>query len=89
MSSESTPILCGAIPTFEMFMSKWEETCRLYPRLDKYIQPGLEWAYKYYGLMDRTNAYIITMRKCLFFLPQIIKLIIICSIEPCHAHDVD
>ena len=60
MSGESTPILCGAIPSFESFMSKWEEmqenSC-----LKPLVEPGLEWAYKYYRRMDRTRAYIITM----------------------------
>jgi len=28
MSGERTPILCGANPSFEMFMTKWEDTLR-------------------------------------------------------------
>ena len=60
MSGESTPILCGTIPVFEMFMSKWEEMQKV-SRLKQLVQPGLDWAYKYYRRMDRTQAYIITM----------------------------
>jgi len=65
MSGESTPILCGAIPSFEMFMMSWEGLLERHPNLSKYIEPGLEWASKYYGHMDHTRAYIITM--CKFF----------------------
>lgn len=63
MSAEKTPILSGAIPAFEMFMSRWEKLGREHPHLKPLIKPGLEWAYKYYGRMDRTRAYIIAMRK--------------------------
>jgi hypothetical protein len=69
MSSESTPILSGAIPAFEMFMTKWELVMEKNDKLKKYIKPGLECAYKYYGRMDRTNAYIISMCKCYSPLP--------------------
>ena len=63
MSGESTPILCGAIPSFEMYMTRWENMIRECPRLEPLIQPGLDWAYKYYNRMDRTRAYVITMRQ--------------------------
>jgi hypothetical protein len=62
MSGESTPILCGAIPAFETFMSRWERIIVEHPRLKPLIQPGLDWAYMYYDRMDRTGAYIIAMR---------------------------
>ena len=68
MSSESTPVLCGSIPSFELFMSKWEKLAKENKHLVEFIQPGLETAYKYYDCMDRTSAYIITMCKC-FCLP--------------------
>jgi hypothetical protein len=67
MSSESTPILAGAIPSFEMFMTKWEMLAEKFPRLEKWISIGLTWATKYYGRMDRTNAYIISMGEFLSF----------------------
>ena len=57
------PILSGAIPAFEMFMTKWEKLGVECPRLKPFIQPGLDWAYKYYKRMDRTTAYIIAMCK--------------------------
>ena len=60
MSGESTPILCGAVPAFESFMSKWEEMQGI-ASVKHLVKPGLEWAYKYYRRMDRTRAYIITM----------------------------
>lgn len=63
MSAEKTPILSGAIPAFETFMSSWEKLAREHRRLKPLIKPGLDWAYMYYGRMDRTKAYIIAMRK--------------------------
>ncbi len=67
MSGESTPILCGSIPAFEMFMTMWDNIIQRDPndRVATYAQAGLEWAHKYYARMDRTQAYIITMCKCL------------------------
>jgi hypothetical protein len=64
MSNERMPILSGAIPSFEAFMSKWEKLILEYPHLERFIKPGLDSAYKYYTRMDRTRAYIIAMRKC-------------------------
>ena len=90
MSSKSTPILCGAIPAFEMFMTAWEKCAKAHPNLEKYIRPGLEWACMYYSRMDRTQAYVITMRKCLWSsCPQIVRLIVMCSPKPRGAYDMD
>ncbi len=71
-------------------MLAWERLTKgVHVRLKKYAQPGLEWAYKYYARMDRTRAYVVTLRKCLCgILPQIIRLIVICSPEPRHTYDV-
>jgi hypothetical protein len=63
MSGESCPLLSGAIPAFEIFMSRWENLKVDKPRLARFIDKGLEWAYKYYKRMDRTRAYIIAMCK--------------------------
>ncbi len=63
MSSESNPILGGAIPAFETFMTRWETIKRDHPNLERLIQPGLDWTYKYYNRMDRTRAYCIAMRQ--------------------------
>jgi hypothetical protein len=63
MSVEKTPILSGAIPAFEMFMTMWENVSTKSPYLKKIVQPGLDWAYRYYKKMDRTDAYVIAMRK--------------------------
>jgi hypothetical protein len=78
MSSERTPILCGAIPAFEVFMSAWEKLVQgvrvaeqsqeSADRLKEYAQPGLDCAYDYYERMDLTRAYVVTMRKCLCLL---------------------
>ena len=63
MSAESTPILSGAIPAFETFMTSWEKLAKDFPRLEPLIAPGLDWASMYYARMDRTRAYIIAMCK--------------------------
>ncbi|OJA15569.1 hypothetical protein AZE42_12604, partial [Rhizopogon vesiculosus] len=61
MSAESTPVLSGVIPSFKMFMSHWEKLSQEHPLLTNIIAIGLDWAYKYYGRMDHTKAYIIAM----------------------------
>jgi hypothetical protein len=63
MSGESNPILSGAIPAFEMFMTSWETIRDKNPQLASWVDIGLHWATKYYGRMDRTRAYIIAMCK--------------------------
>jgi len=62
MSKESTPVLSGAVPSFEMFMTSWEQLSSKNPRLKPLVQPGLDLAYKYYDRMDRTASYVIAMR---------------------------
>jgi hypothetical protein len=52
MSEESTPVLSGAIPSFKMFMSAWEQLSTKNIELVRLVQPGLDLAYKYYGRMD-------------------------------------
>jgi hypothetical protein len=63
MFSEKTPILCGAIPAFEQFMTSWEKLGNERPELTELINPGLTLAYKYYSRMDRTMVYVVTMCK--------------------------
>lgn len=61
-------MLSGAIPSFELFMTSWENLAEMHPRLEKWIGIGLEYASTYYGRMDRTRSYIISMRKSLLLL---------------------
>jgi hypothetical protein len=61
MSREGMPILSGAIPAFELFMTKWEKFGNKYCHLKPFIQSGLNWAYMYYDRMDRMAAYIVSM----------------------------
>lgn len=61
MSGESTPILSGTIPAFEVFMTAWEAVSKEHPRLRPIVQPGLDCAYKYYSRMDRTKSYVVAM----------------------------
>ncbi|KAH9014937.1 hypothetical protein EDB84DRAFT_1277499, partial [Lactarius hengduanensis] len=61
MSKETTPVLSGAIPAFETFMTSWERLVENYPHLQFMVQPGLDLMYKYYTRMDRTKAYVLAM----------------------------
>jgi hypothetical protein len=79
MSGESTPILCGTIPSFETFMTRWENIAQGHPRLERLVQPGLDSAYKYYGRMDRTRAYFIAMRQQIHPLVHKTKLMFVYS----------
>jgi hypothetical protein len=63
MSGESTPLLSGAIPAFELFMTRWEKLEEEKPYLARFIDKGLDSAYKYCKWMDRTRVYIIAMCK--------------------------
>jgi hypothetical protein len=61
MSKETTPILSGSIPAFEMFMLSWEQLAEKIPCLKPFINEGLKWALKYYEWMNRTDAYVVAM----------------------------
>jgi hypothetical protein len=63
MSGESSPLLSGAIPAFELFMTRWEKLKEEKPHLMQFIDKGLDLAYKYYKQMNHTHAYIVTMCK--------------------------
>jgi hypothetical protein len=60
LSNDKTPVLAGVIPTFEIFLSKWEKLAKNKPHLKPWIE-GLIWATKYYRRLDSSNAYIIAM----------------------------
>jgi hypothetical protein len=61
MSKEKTPVLAGAIPSFERFMSRWERLAEKNAHLAPAIQIGLDFATKYYKRMDDTDAYVVAM----------------------------
>jgi hypothetical protein len=61
MSGESMPILSGAIPAFEMFMTQWEQIQDNQEDTREWVEVGLSWATTYYGRMDLTQAYVIAM----------------------------
>jgi hypothetical protein len=71
MSAEDTPILSGAIPAFELFMSSWKsmvaDSDLVAENAAQFIQPGLAIANKYYTKFDDTDAYIIAMCECISF----------------------
>jgi hypothetical protein len=68
MSAESTPVLAGAIPSSELFMSAWQAMLAdidlQQENVGKFMWPGLVIATKYYNKMGDTDAYIIAMCKC-------------------------
>ena len=63
MSSDKTPVLAGAVPSFERFMSVWEDLTKdeSMQDVEPAIRAGLKCAYKYYNRMDRTSAYVVNM----------------------------
>jgi hypothetical protein len=65
MSAESMPVLSSAVAIFEIFMWDWERLGEQRPELLPWITIGLNWAKKYYSLMDDTDAYIVTMSEFL------------------------
>jgi hypothetical protein len=78
MSAENTPILSGAIPAFELFMSSWKsmvaERELQAENVAQFIRPGLDVAAKYYNRFGDTDAYIVSMCKCsLFFFWEVLS----------------
>ncbi len=65
MSAESMPVLSGAVPSFEIFMSQWEKLHTKYPELKPWVDIGLKWAERYYTHMDDTDAYVVAMCELL------------------------
>jgi hypothetical protein len=61
MAKEKTPVLAGAIPSFERMMTRLEKLAGVQPKLAPAIKAGLEFAYLYYKKMDYTDAYIVAM----------------------------
>jgi hypothetical protein len=66
MSAESMPVLLGAVPSFEIFMTQWETLCSKHPALKPWVDISLKWAQKYYTHMDDTDAYVVVMCELLF-----------------------
>ncbi|HEX3640560.1 MAG TPA: hypothetical protein VHV10_04665 [Ktedonobacteraceae bacterium] len=67
MSSESTPVLSGAIPAHELFMSRWEFIRDTVADTSDWVNVGLRWATEYYCRMDYTTSYIVSMCKFILF----------------------
>ena len=73
MSNEKTPVLAGAIPTFERFMTSWERLAARNPNIAPAIKKGLKCAYKYYKRMDDTDAYVVAMCTCTLLLSRLLS----------------
>lgn len=74
-------MLSGAIPAFEMFMTRWEKLAKEHPTLEQTVRAGLDWAYKYYKRMDGTKAYVVAMCQQIYLLTRQ-KLIISAVLNP-------
>ena len=61
MSAHKTPVLSGAIPSFELLMTTWERLGEHHANLKPWTDVGLKWARKYYNHMDDTRAYIVAI----------------------------
>jgi len=87
MSSKTTPVLSGTIPAFEMFMSMWEDLAEQHPRLSPWIDIGMDKAKEYYGWMDHTAAYIMSM--CESVNSWIIISLTVISFESLNLYELD
>ena len=67
MSHKTLPVLSCAVPTIETLIVQWEHLSTHLPQCAPYIKVGLEYANKYYSCMDKTNAYVIVMCKCILY----------------------
>ncbi|KAG1759799.1 hypothetical protein EV702DRAFT_1208130 [Suillus placidus] len=61
LSSESTPMLSHAVPTFEELADGWESIGLHAPHCKPVIDIGLTWASKYTDRMGATHAYSVAM----------------------------
>lgn len=61
MSSESTPLLSGAVPAFQDIISLWRKNTGEAPYLAPFIEIGLAWTDRYTNRMDKTMAYAVAM----------------------------
>jgi len=66
MAKEATPVLSGAIPSLELFMTKWELLAEKHPSLQPFIEAGLSKARGYYKKMDLTRAYVVALSESFF-----------------------
>ena len=68
MSAENTPVLAGALPTFELFIDLWKTIVKdvdlFKENVVQFIKPGLTITKKYYNWFGDTDAYIIVMCMC-------------------------
>ncbi|KAF8230270.1 hypothetical protein L208DRAFT_1282653, partial [Tricholoma matsutake] len=72
MLKDKTPILAGTIPSFEQFMSCWEQLAKKNVHLAPAIKIGLDFTMKYYKQIDDTDAYVVAMCEYNF---QVLKMV--------------
>ena len=60
------PALLTTIINFEAFMTGWEKLGEGHKILKPWTDIGLQWAVKYYGRMDHTEAYVLAMCKIVY-----------------------
>lgn len=61
MANETVPTLSSAIPSLELFMTKWESLAEKHTNLRPFIEAGLIKAREYYKRMDDTRAYVLAL----------------------------
>jgi len=63
MSGEQSPLLGGALPAYEIFITQWQAIAylSLHPQLRPFIEEGLSWAVTYHGRMQANNTYLFAM----------------------------
>jgi len=61
MSSESTPLLSGAVPIFQELVMGWKDIIQKAPHFVPVIVLDMYWTSEYTDRMDKTMAYAVTM----------------------------
>ena len=61
LSSESTPTLCDAIPSFERMLKVWEEDQIKHPETAGIVQAGIDKLEDYSERIDSIPAYVLAM----------------------------
>jgi hypothetical protein len=82
MLGKSTPILSGAIPSFELFMTSWEQLASMHARLTAWIDVGMQFTTEYYKCMDHTHSYIVAMGESFAFRILISALMAVLVFNP-------
>jgi hypothetical protein len=70
-----------------MFMSTWEDLAKRHVRLSQWIDMGMDKAKEYYGRMDHTAAYMVSM--CESVDSWIVLSLTVISFESLNLYELD